>query len=58
MIRDFAFFIQPLPREAEDFLRGDTHFKHVPLLTYLTYLSPKAYYLVGSTEGLKLASEP
>ena len=58
MIRDFAFSIQPLPREAEDFLRGDTHFKHVPLLTYLICLSPKAYYLVGSTEGLESPTEP
>ena len=27
-------------REAEDFPRGDKHFKHVPLPTYLIYLSP------------------
>ena len=26
---------QPLPREAEDFLRGVNHSKHVPLLTCL-----------------------
>ena len=32
-----------LPREAEDFPRGDRHFKHVPPLTYLIYLSPKLY---------------
>ena len=30
-----------LPREVEVFPRGDRHFKHVPLLTYLIYLSPK-----------------
>ena len=30
-----------MPREAEDFLRGDRHFKHVPPPTYLIYLSPK-----------------
>ena len=34
---------QPLPREAEDFPRGDKYFKHVPLLTYLIYFSPKGY---------------
>ena len=34
---------QPLPREAEDFPRGDKHFKHVPPLTYLIYFSPKGY---------------
>ena len=33
-----------IPREAEDFPRGDEHFKHVPLLTYLIYLSPKDLY--------------
>ena len=35
---------QPLPREVEDFPRGDRYFKHVPLLTYLIYLSPKDLY--------------
>ena len=36
---------QPLPREAEDFPRGERHFKHVPpLLTYLIYLSLKEFY--------------
>ena len=34
---------QPLPREAEDFTRGDKYFKHVPPPTYLIYFSPKAY---------------
>ena len=34
---------QPLPREAEDFPRGDKYFKHVHLLTYLIYFSPKGY---------------
>ena len=38
---------QPLPREAEDFPRGHKHFKHVPLLTYLIYFSPKGVNLVG-----------
>ena len=33
-----------LPREAEDFHRGDRYYKHVPLLTYLIYLSPKEIY--------------
>ena len=33
-----------LPREAEDFPMGDRYFKHVPLLTYLIYLSPKEIY--------------
>ena len=34
---------QPLPREAEDFPRGDQYFKHVPPLTYLIYFSLKGY---------------
>ena len=34
---------QPIPREAEDFPRGDKYFKHVPALTYLIYFSPKEY---------------
>ena len=33
-----------LPRETEDFPMGDRYFKHVPLLTYLIYLSPKEIY--------------
>ena len=39
---------QPLPREAEDLPRGDLpkYFKHVPLLTYLIYFSPKEIYMV------------
>ena len=36
-----------LPREAEDFPRGDKHSKHVPLPTYLIYFSPNGSYLVG-----------
>ena len=36
-----------LPREAEDFPRGDRRFKHVPPLTYLIYLSPKVLYVLG-----------
>ena len=36
-----------LPREAEDFPRGDRHFKHVPPHTYLIYLSPKELYVLG-----------
>ena len=39
---------QPLPREVEDFPRGDKHFKHVPPPTYLIYFSPKGVYVVGS----------
>ena len=31
---------QPLPREAEDFPRGGSHPKHMPLLTYLAWLQP------------------
>ena len=45
---------QPLSREAEDFSRGDRHFKHVPPLTYLICLSPKDLHAVGSIEGLGL----
>ena len=33
-----------IPREAEDFPRGDRHFKHAPLPTYLICLSPKGLY--------------
>ena len=36
-----------LPREVEDFPRGDRHFKHMPPLTYLTYLSPNELYVLG-----------
>ena len=36
---------QPLPRKAEDFVRGDKHPKHVPLLTHLILFSPKRYLL-------------
>ena len=39
---------QPLPREVEDFPRGDKYFKHVPPPTYLIYFSPKGLYVVGS----------
>ena len=35
---------QPLPREVEDFPRGERYFKHVPLLTCIMYLSPKEVY--------------
>ena len=30
-------------------LGGDKYFKHVPLLTYLIYFSPKGVYMVGLT---------
>ena len=43
-IRHQVLFTQPLTREAEDFPRGDRYFKHVPLLKYLIYLSPKEIY--------------
>ena len=33
-----------VPREAEDFPRGDRHFKHASLPTYLICLSPKGLY--------------
>ena len=33
-----------IPTEAEDFPRGDRHFKHVPPLTYLIYLSLRELY--------------
>ena len=36
-----------LPREVEDFPRGDKHFKHMPPLTYLICLSPKELHTVG-----------
>ena len=35
-----------LPREVDDFPRTDSHFKHVPLLTYLIYLSSKELYVL------------
>ena len=31
----------PIPRKAEDFPRGDKHFKGAPPPTYSIYLSPK-----------------
>ena len=37
---------QLLPREAEGFLRGGSHSRHVPLLTYLASLQP-IYYNPG-----------
>ena len=36
-----------LPREEEDFPRGDRHFKQVLPLAYLIYLSPKELYVLG-----------
>ena len=33
-----------IPKEAEDFSRGDKHFKHVPPPKYLTCLSPNDLY--------------
>ena len=33
-----------IPREAEDFPRGDKHFKHVPPPTNLIYISPIDLY--------------
>ena len=44
---------QPLPREVEDFPRGDKYFKHVLPPTYLTYFSPKGVYVVGSIYVLR-----
>ena len=38
--------IQPLLSEAEDFRWGEKYFKHVPLLTYLIYFSPKGVQMV------------
>ena len=32
---------QPLPREAEEFPRGDKYLKHVPLSIYLAYFPLK-----------------
>ena len=37
-----------IPKEAEDFPRGDRDFKHVPPPTYLICLSPRELYTVGS----------
>ena len=37
-----------LPRKAEDFPRGNRHFKHASPPTYLICLSPKELYTVGS----------
>ena len=36
-----------LPIEAEDFPRGDRHFKHMPPLTHLICLSPKECCMLG-----------
>ena len=38
-----AATLPPLPREAEDFPRGDNRSKHVPLPTCLAYLQPIYY---------------
>ena len=35
---------QNLPREVENFPRGERYFKHTPLITCLIYLSPKKVY--------------
>ena len=43
-----VLLIQPLPREADNFPRGDKHCKHVPPLTYLIYLSPLGVCILGS----------
>ena len=34
----------PLPKEAEDFPRGEKYFRHMPPPTYLIYFSPKGLY--------------
>ena len=47
-IGHLVLLTQPLPREAGDFLRGEKYFKHVPLLAYLIYFSPKEIYMVDS----------
>ena len=47
---------QPLPRELEDFPRGDKYSKHVPPPTYLIYFSPKGVYVVGSIYVLRTPS--
>ena len=33
-----------LPREVEDFPRGEKYFRHMPPLAYLIYFSPKELY--------------
>ena len=47
---------QLLPREAEDFPRGDKYFNHVSLLT-ANLLPTKWYYLVGFIYVLGAAAE-
>ena len=42
-----------IPREGEDFPRGDKHFKHVPRPTYLICLSPKDFIQVSSIQALQ-----
>ena len=44
MPRQRSLTLTLIPREAEDFPRGDRHFKHAPLPTYLICLSPKGLY--------------
>ena len=34
----------PLPKEVEDFPRGEKYFRHMPPPTYLIYFSPKGLY--------------
>ena len=42
--RSLTLILTFIPRQAEDFPRGDRHFKHAPLPTYLICLSPKGLY--------------
>ena len=38
-----TFPTQPLPRQVEDFPRGGSHSKHMPLLTCFAWLQPICY---------------
>ena len=42
--RSLTLTLTLITREAEDFPRGDRHFKYAPLPTYLICLSPKCLY--------------
>ena len=41
---EVTYTLTHIPREADDFPRGDRHFKQWPPPTYLICLSPKGLY--------------
>ena len=39
---------QFLPRQGEDFPKGEKYLKHMRPLTYVIYFTPKGEYMLGS----------